>query len=390
MRIAFYSPAVEPDATAADGAARQAALMGAALDLAGHDLVPVSRLRTWDDGSVAGRTERLAALAGRIADRLIARWRTGPADQRPALWFTHRPAAEAPDWLGPPVTAALGIPYVIAEPAPALPSDIAPAAGEEALRQAVAGADAVVALTGASAARAEALGAVADRVTRIAPFLDLRPFVPVAKMRDQHRAALAARWSLPADRPWLLTVAPMRFGAKLESYRVLADCLSRLTMLDWTLVVVGDGPARPMVEAALGRLPRSRLRLCGALPWTELLPLYATSTLYVWPGLGEQHGLALLEAQASGLPVVACKGPVVSDVVHDGFTGRLALPGNPASFANGISFLLRQPAFLASFARQARETAYETHSIGPAAVALDEVVEQAAARRSGRDRAPSE
>ncbi len=383
MRIAFYAPAAVPDSTLPSGAARQAALMAAALDLAGHDVVPAPRLCTADDGTVAHRAERMAGLAARIADRLAARWRAGPADRRPALWFTHGPAAEAPDWLGPRVAAALGIPYVVAEPAPALAGVLPAPAGEAALQQAVTGADAVVALTAIAADRAERLGAAPERITRIAPFLDLRPFVPVARMRDQHRATLAAQWHLPLDQPWLLTVAAMRPGARLESYRMLAECLSRLTTLDWCLIVAGDGPARPEVETALGRLPRQRVRLCGELPPDRLLPLFAASTLYVWPGLGERHGLALLEAQASGVPVVACKGPVVTDVVHDGFTGRLALPGNAASFANGLSFLLRQPNFLATFARQARETAYEAHSVGPAAMTLGRLAEDLVARHGG-------
>ena len=96
----------------------------------------------------------------------------------------------------------------------------------------------------------------------------------------------------------------MRHGDKLDSYRLLAASLAMLSDLDWSLDIVGDGEARGEVAAALAPLgPRVRWR--GALDEAGVADALANSDLFVWPAINEAFGMALLEAQASGLPVVA-------------------------------------------------------------------------------------
>ena len=124
----------------------------------------------------------------------------------------------------------------------------------------------------------------------------------------------------------------MRRGDKLASYRVLADSLAMLSDLDWSLDLVGDGEARGEVAAAFAALsPRIRWR--GALDESAVAAALADSDLFVWPAVNEAFGMALLEAQASGLPVVA--GAVagasggVGGIVADRETGLLVPPGDP-------------------------------------------------------------
>ena len=54
---------------------------------------------------------------------------------------------------------------------------------------------------------------------------------------------------------------------------------------------------------------------------------------YVWPGTGEAYGIAYMEAQAAGLPVVAQKTAGVPEVVKDGVTGTLTAAGDASAFA---------------------------------------------------------
>src|SRR5690606_33039085 len=114
---------------------------------------------------------------------------------------------------------------------------------------------------------------------------------------------------------------------KLESYRRLGAALARLPG-DWRLVAVGDGPARAEVERAL---PRAEFH--GEARLDELPALYAGADLYVWPAAGEAYGMALLEAQGAGLPVVAGRERGVPDVVLEGETALLAPPGDVGAFA---------------------------------------------------------
>src|SRR5579863_5395260 len=114
MRIAFYAPLKPPDHPTPSGDRRIAQLFLAALRAAGHEPFLASRLRSYDGAGDGPRQARLADIGERQAARLLARWRFSPG-AAPDLWFTYHLYYKAPDWLGPRVSAALGIPYVIAE-----------------------------------------------------------------------------------------------------------------------------------------------------------------------------------------------------------------------------------------------------------------------------------
>ena len=81
----------------------------------------------------------------------------------------------------------------------------------------------------------------------------------------------------------------------------------------------------------LRALGDDRVRFAGLIPEEALPPVYAAADLYVWPALREAYGLAMLEAQAAGLPVVAGQEGGVAEVVADGRSGVLAAPRDPAA-----------------------------------------------------------
>jgi len=145
----------------------------------------------------------------------------------------------------------------------------------------------------------------------------------------------------------------MREGDKLASYRALAATLSRLHRLPWRLVVAGEGPARGEVERAFAERIPGRAVLVGALPVRRLAEILAACDLYAWPAVNEAYGMALLEAQAAGLPVVSCATRGVPDIVQDGRTGLLARYEDEAALADAIAQLLKDPAKRAQLGRQA-------------------------------------
>src|SRR5207237_9212235 len=108
-RVAFYAPLKPPDHAVPAGARRVAQLLLDALHLAGHQPFVASRLRTYDAAGEPQRQVRLRRLGQHAAERLLCRWRRRP-DAVPKLWFTYHLYYKAPDWLGPAVSAALGIP----------------------------------------------------------------------------------------------------------------------------------------------------------------------------------------------------------------------------------------------------------------------------------------
>ena len=110
-RIAFYAPMKPPDHPNPSGDRYIARLTLQALARAGFDATCVSRLRSLDlTGDTAAQTV-LRAKAGAETARLIDGLATSP----PVLWFTYHCYYKAPDLVGPAVTRALGIPYVISE-----------------------------------------------------------------------------------------------------------------------------------------------------------------------------------------------------------------------------------------------------------------------------------
>lgn len=316
-----------------------ARLLLCALARAGHEVDVASRLRAYD-----GRGEPKIQAAIRDVARARARdWLAEVATggrARPDLWFTYHVYHKAPDWLGPEISAALSIPYVIAEPSHAPkcasgPWDIGYRQAEAAIRAA----DRVLCLTRHDMACVAPLITAPQHLHHLPPFLDTGP--PPCN-REAARDGLAARHGLDPARPWLLAVAMMRPGDKLASYRRLAAALPRLTSPEWDLLVVGNGPAAGAVHDALAPLG-DRVRYLGALPAEALSGLYAASDLYVWPGVGEAYGMALLEAQAAGLPVVAGDERGISDVVRAGESALLTPPGDDEAFAAAIDTLLADP-----------------------------------------------
>lgn len=341
MRIAFYAPLKAPTHGVPSGDRRVAGLLVAALAQAGHRVELVSTFRSYDRD---GNRERQAALRAQgmaLGEQLAQAWRAGPADARPALWFTYHVYYKAPDWIGPAASRALGIPYVIAEASHAPKRAGGPwAIGHEGSADAIRQAALLFAPTRHDIPCLRTLLGSDERIRPLPPFLDPTPFRAARLERDAHRAAHAAAHGIDPALPWLVVAAMMRPGDKQASYAALASALARLRDRPWHLLVAGDGDARPAVEAALEAAAPGRTTFLGALDAARLAASCAAGDLFVWPAVNEAYGMAMLEAQAAGLPVVSCDLRGVPDVVLDQRTGLLAPPNDPQAFAERVRMLL--------------------------------------------------
>jgi hypothetical protein len=356
MRIAFYAPMKPPSDPKPSGDRRMARLLMDALAMAGHEVELASKLKLRDGAGDPVKQMTIRARGEAAARRLIARYRK----ERPDAWFTYHVYHKAPDWIGPAVTEALGMPYVIAEAAYA-PKQAGGKwdMGHRAAAQAIGHADAVVGLNSNDAACVGPLLKPGAQMIALRPFLDAAPFA-------MPRAASTAA-------PRLLAVAMMRQGDKLASYRVLAAALGQLGDLDWQLVVAGDGPARAEIES----LFPARTRFLGEVAPQDMPALYAAADVYVWPSVREAYGMALLEAQASGLPAVAGNVGGVGDILRDGETGLLVEEGDADAFADALRALLTDPARRERMGARAREIVARDHSLECAAETLDRVLRDA-------------
>lgn len=381
MRIAFYAPMKAPDDPTPSGDRLVARNLVAALRMAGHEVEVASRFRSYDRGDPR-RQARLAALGKSCAGRLLRRIDQGAA--RPDLWFTYHLYHKAPDHLGPAIASALGIPYVAAEASVASKQRGGPFdAGLDASLVALARADLVVTLNPNDAAGVLPHLRPGVPMAALAPFIDATPFLAAAKDRKASRARLAERYGLSPARPWLVAAAMMRADQKLLSYRLLAEALSLIEDEGFELLVAGSGPAEAEVRRAFSD-KGVRATFLGEVTAEDMPALLAACDLSVWPAVKEAFGMALIEAQAAGLPVVAGKSPGVAAVVDDGGTGLLPASGDAAAFAAAVRSLL-DPVRRAAFSVAARQHAAGRHDIAAAAASLDREIGRAVTRFRARD-----
>jgi glycosyltransferase involved in cell wall biosynthesis len=360
MRIAFYAPLKPPDHPVPSGDRQIAQLLLAALRLARHEPILVSRFRSFEGCGDASRQARLAVLGERIADRLLRHYKAFP-EFMPELWFSYHVYHKAPDWLGPTIAGRLGIPYVIAE------ASVTPmqrcgawAVGHRAAESAIRQADAVIGLNSKDRKCILPLLREPWRWAALKPFVDA--------------ASYGRIWKPAGGPPRLITVAMMRQGDKLASYRLLGNSLSHLLDLPWLLEVVGDGPARRDVENALAPL-NERVTWMGSLDHAAIAERLALADLFVWPACNEAYGMALLEAQAGGLPVVAGAVAGVGEIVVPEVTGLLVAPGDALAFAAAVRSVILNRGRRSVFAKAARRRVLLEHDLSTAARRLAAVID---------------
>ena len=349
-----------------------ARLLIAALRMKGHDLAIASRLRSWDGDGNARRQNHIRLRGQALARRYLERHRRHPPD----LWFSYHLYHKAPDWIGPAVADVLKIPYIVAEASFAPKQSGGPwAQGHQSVSAALMRADCAIALSPTDVECVVPMLRRPELLRTIAPFIDTDQPSRAAARRNQHRSKLAKRLGINPKIPWLVTVAMMRDGDKLDSFGILGKLIRRLGDNEWTLIVVGDGPARAKVEALLGT--DARIRYLGMQSPLRVMQLDAAADLFCWPAINEAYGMAMLEAQAAGLPVVAGFGAGVAQIVDDGKTGRLGPATDPEALADMVCRLLDSPHRLEEMRCAALVKTANIHDISTAADQLDEFIRDA-------------
>ncbi|WP_369258687.1 glycosyltransferase family 4 protein [Geodermatophilus amargosae] len=201
-------------------------------------------------------------------------------------------------------------------------------------------ADAVVVLTGRTAAAVRDDGVPADRVSTIPSGFDPALFAGstgdvfpgVARPRIGYVGRLA-----PQKRPDRL----------VEAFGRMRECAS--------LVVVGDGPDRALVERLAAAGPGAgRTTLAGFVEHARVPAVLASLDVLVLPSAYEEMGSVLTEAMAAGLPVVASDVGGIPEVVRDGVTGLLVPPGDVDALAAALDRVTADPALRARLSAGAR------------------------------------
>jgi glycosyltransferase involved in cell wall biosynthesis len=128
--------------------------------------------------------------------------------------------------------------------------------------------------------------------------------------------------------------------AAVKGVFVLLDALEHVLRRhpDTVLTLVGDGPERARIEAHVrDKGLTEAVRMTGYLSQSEVADEMRRSDLFVLPSFAEGVPVVLMEAMASGLPVIASQVAGIGELVETGVSGRLINPGDVAGLAVAIS-----------------------------------------------------
>ncbi|MFC7338088.1 glycosyltransferase family 4 protein [Haloferula chungangensis] len=159
---------------------------------------------------------------------------------------------------------------------------------------------------------------------------------------------------------------------EMKGHKYLIDSVSQLMIegLPVSLRIVGEGPMRKELERQIEESGQGRqIELLGARTSAEILDelrcadLFALTGVVAASGRVETQGVAFIEAQATGLPVVACDVGGVSESLIDGNTGILCKPGDVASIKGAIKFFWENPEERIAFGLRGRDFVKKRFSI---------------------------
>lgn len=193
--------------------------------------------------------------------------------------------------------------------------------------------DAVVAVSEPLRIHLKATGLRAEQILVIPNGMDVHAFQPGPRsgvVRDRFRLRGNA-----------FVIGHVARFTPVKNHNLLIDAFARVTAAEPRafLAMIGDGPMRPAVQQRVQSLGLSdRVGFFGMA--SELPDIYRDFDLFVLPSLSEQTSISILEAMATGLPIVATAVGGTSDLLDNGRAGRLVPSQDVASLASAIIHLM--------------------------------------------------
>jgi glycosyltransferase involved in cell wall biosynthesis len=175
--------------------------------------------------------------------------------------------------------------------------------------------------------------------------------IDASQFTPQDKGAARRALNLPEATPLVGIVATLR---SWKGHRYLLDALPKLRRADVHLVIVGDGPQRPALEAQVDALGlRARVMFAGqqrdVLPWLGAFDVFALPST-----ANEGVPQALLQAMFAGVPSVTTDAGAIPEIARDGETALVVAREDSTALAAGLDRLLLVPSVAAGLAERAR------------------------------------
>lgn len=193
--------------------------------------------------------------------------------------------------------------------------------------------------------------------------VDIRRFVPGLTRRSRTEFIITPGASRVTERKGL--------NYLIEAIGMLVPKYS-----DIHLKVMGDGSARPTLEALVQEKGlQKQVTFLGRIPREETAPYYQEASLFVLPSLNEGMSNAMLEALASGLPIVATPTGGTAELVTEGKNGLVVPEKSAQALAKAIEIFLQNRDLVISYGNESRRRA-EAQGWDKVAESFKKVLEQ--------------
>ncbi len=353
MKIAFYAPLKSPHHPVPSGDRQMARALVKSLEFAGHEVEIASELRCF---SKTPHEKSFLDKAEKEAAGIITRW----AGDVPDLWFSYHPYYKAPDFVALEILKSVTIPVFTAESSLASKRDVGEwASSQDAVRNLLKRSHASFYFTDRDLPGLQTV-VRAEKLIRLSPFID----IPASLKADKPET--------PAHKTvQLVAMGMMREGVKFDSYEMLANALALIRQADWHLTIIGDGKMRSEVERLFEHFADDKISWTGEVLPGDVHAQLLKGDIFVWPGFGEAYGLAYLEAQAAGLPVVAQNTHGVPFAVKDGETGILVASGDERAYAQAVLKLIETESYRQQLGKNAKEFVLSERNLKQASDILD-------------------
>jgi glycosyltransferase involved in cell wall biosynthesis len=155
-----------------------------------------------------------------------------------------------------------------------------------------------------------------------------------------------------------------------KGFDVLIAAAARLSF-PFLLRIIGEGPHRDRLEGLIAAAGlEKQVKLCGSMTHAELPDEYANAHAVVVPSIidstGDRDGLpnVILEAMASGRPVIASDVSAIGSAITNEETGLLVPPGDPASLASALERIARSISLCEEIGKRARKRVEQDYEVG--------------------------
>ena len=182
-------------------------------------------------------------------------------------------------------------------------------------------------------------GVPAERTALFPYAVDVEAFRRASALSAAERGAVRDRCGVPRDARVLLAVT--KLNPREAPWDLLRAC-ARADRPDRWLLLAGDGPSRPELEAFARDQKLGRVRFLGYVPYPDLPALYAAADLFLHPVAEERWGVSVAEALACGLPVItSSRVGAARDLIAAGRNGFTYPVGDGEALARCIEEALR-------------------------------------------------